>query len=376
MPSLSMIIGLLTLPLKLLQITLAFFTIGTVFSNDTTRKSLRRTWSLTIFQHMTKKLRLNDIRLHAMYSVKDLLDKMKLQVNKDYQLEGYAKQYSAKTSEIPNSANSYWLTLQKDRSNSDPVIFYIHGGCFAIQLQNVAVEAMANLSLVLEEDYQKPVSVLIVDYSLTSNGSYFPQQYQEVNWVYDKLVSEGNTNIVVMGDSAGGNLTLNVLQHLQSQEQSPVWPTAVIPISPMMNVSLAERAGSYITYANHDVFSFEAVDYFGAEYVHENFAQALDDPRINITQNVDEVNWKSIPTIKNGRMLIVFGEFEVLRDEIMKWLSRIDYPNSYPENVVIDKKGVHIGFFINETCDYQNLLQAWKEMYCASRILKFLSEVI
>ncbi|KAG7192063.1 uncharacterized protein KQ657_002421 [Scheffersomyces spartinae] len=309
MPTLSLIIGLLSLPLKLLQVTLAYFTIGTVFKNDTTKKSLRRTWNCAIFQHMTKRLRLSDIKLHAMYTVEDLLNRMDLKLSNE--LPGYGVRYSSKlTDDVDDtSVDSYWLTLQELRCKSDPIILYIHGGCFAIQLQDVAVEAMANVYRALKQEFNKTISMLIVDYSLSSNGVYFPNQYHQVNWLYDKLVSEGNTNIVVMGDSAGGNLTLNILHHLscdKSLSTSTVWPAGIIPISPMMNVCPSERTGSYITYADYDVFSYDCVDYFGTQYIHKDFSQAMDDPRVNIALNVDDINWKEIPTIKQGRMLMVF----------------------------------------------------------------------
>jgi acetyl esterase/lipase len=293
---------------------------------------------------------------------------MRESVNPISNLPNYGKVYSTFATD---GCESTWLTLLNQRKTSDPIILYIHGGCFAIQMKDVCVEFFSNLYRVMYRDHEKPVSILIADYSLTTANFAFPQQFKEIGYLYNKLVEEGNTNIVVIGDSAGGNLSLNLLQHLY-QKPDPVWPSAIIPISPWLDVTNVEYSGSFKAHAKLDVFSYEAVDYYGKQYTQYS-TEYNDNPIVNI--NSSTIDWNNIPVFNNGNCLLVFGENEVLTDQIFKFLENSRYHERFPDRVVLDPKGVHIGLFLSETVGYNNDLDIWKKGFCINKIVQFLVEV-
>lgn len=280
-------------------------------------------------------------------------------------LPGYGEQYSI-ASDKDFICDSYWLA--KDLTSQDsPILLFVHGGCFGIQMTEDQVEAMANF----REAYGN-LSVLLVDYSLTCNGHNYPKQYNEVNLVYEKLISEGHTNVIVMGDSAGGNLAINVLQYLQTKEGHAVYPRGVVGISPCLNASKQEFTGSFRRYDGMDVFSYASVRNFSDAYT--NGLECLHNSSVvNIEYNSNLLDWKNNSLVKDGNVLVVVGDHEVLSDEIFRWCEKAGITSTHPENVAIDIDGIHGGLFLSETTAYSSL-DDWKSLYSAKTILKFLKE--
>lgn len=359
------IIGkLLTLPFKLLKLTIEYFTVGTVFTNDQTNKKLGRVLQAGIMQHMINGLKLPFLRDHAVYKVTDLLSKMSHNYK---QFPNYGEMYTTQDDKYPDSV---WLAKAANRTPSDPILVYFHGGCFAMPLQDNQLEAMANLYKVLGPGNEN-LSILIVDYSLTLNGKTYPRQPNECFSVYMKLTKdEGCSNVAVIGDSAGGNLCLSLLYHI-SQSDLPVWPSAVVPISAWLDLAKAEYSGSFVTNEHLDLFNWEAVTYFGNEYAPlEADGGQID---VNISLNANSFNWSDLPPILNGDILIIFGENEVLKDENLRWCELAGIVKNHPERVIIDPRGYHITFFVSETVAY-GTLENWKSQYISEKIIKFLQE--
>lgn len=63
----------------------------------------------------------------------------------------------------------------------------------------------------------------------------YDKAYQDVQALYEQLIKE-NDDLVIMGDSAGGGLTLGLVQHLKTQHIK--LPKAQVVICPWMDVSL------------------------------------------------------------------------------------------------------------------------------------------
>lgn len=373
MISLKVLFRLATLPVRLIVLALQYFTVGTSFTNSDISRSLKKTLNCGVFQHMGSAFTIEDLSQLANFKVNDVFARY---AAKYADIPGFGAPYTEKNLDTDlYHCDSTWLSYIEERDHTDPILVYIHGGCFAYQLQDNTIEAFANLYRVLEQR-NKRVSILFVDYSLTQNGSTYPTQYNEVNYIYDKLIAEGNTNVSLIGDSAGGNLALNVLQHLHNKKDpATVWPKTVIPISPYLNASLNEFRGSLKDNNSRDTFTYEAIKYFGEEYIgHDKVLN--ESPVVNIEANVHKVDWRSIPTIKQGKVLVIVGENEVLKDQILRWSEAVGLVERHPENVAIDINGVHIGFFVSETVDYNNDLNVWKELFAAKTILSFLERNI
>ncbi|SGZ56191.1 CIC11C00000001103 [Sungouiella intermedia] len=365
--SLSILFRLVTLPATLALITFQYFTIGTSYTNANTKRSLIKTLFIASSAHMVKGATMSD----AKFLYKDLKTLLTNHAGLLDDLPGYAEQYTKK--DEYDTCASYWLTKSVTSTDS-PIIFYIHGGCFALQVAETAFTALANFYRAYKELYGVNISILMIDYTLTTEGAAYPKQINEVNLIYDKLVGEGFRNVITMGDSAGGNLVINTLAYLGSRPKikDVVWPKATVAISPYLNITKTENAGSVKRYQGVDCFSYSMTRYFGKFYT--NGDEWLDkSPMVNIEVNSDKVNWENNPAIQNGDILVVFGDHEILTDQILRWCEKVGLTANHPERIAIDINGTHISVFLDEAIS-PGTLSEWREQFCSGAILSFLHE--
>lgn len=362
--SLSALFHLVTLPYRLAYLTIQFYTVGTVFTNPQAKKSLIKTLHLGMLQYMGRSLRKEDVKF-SYVSVADLLQKHKPSFG---HLPGYGRVFSEKGI---FTCDTFWLTNAIEDKDS-PIVLYLHGGCFAMQLLDDQLRGMANLYEAYQKRYGKKLSILLADYSLTVNNATYPTQINEIVSAYEKLVDEGFKNIAILGDSAGGSLVVNLLLHLELKARlAPVtWPTAAVAISPYLNVSKQEFKGSFEKNNFLDFFNYDMSQYFGNLYIGGD--KWLDKSvQVNSELNADLVDWQSIPTIRDGKLLVNFGENEVLADEILRWCQKTGIKDRHPENIALDIHGVHIGLFSTDSTAY-NTIDQWQEQFNADAVLTFL----
>ncbi len=112
------------------------------------------------------------------------------------------------------------------RDRSKPVILWLHGGAFILPASPVAhLEMAAYLAAKLG------ANVFLPDYRLAPRNR-FPAALDDCERSYRVLLDLGYApdRIIIGGDSAGGNLTLGVLQRIRKQG----WPmpACVLPVSP------------------------------------------------------------------------------------------------------------------------------------------------
>ncbi|NVM37363.1 MAG: alpha/beta hydrolase, partial [Candidatus Lokiarchaeota archaeon] len=107
----------------------------------------------------------------------------------------------------------------------DKVILYFHGGGF------VLMSPKTNRALTIEIAQLTKMRVLSVDYRLAPEHP-FPAQLEDCVTAYKWLLTQGfkAENIVIAGDSAGGNLTLTSLIKLRD-EGIPL-PAGAVALSP------------------------------------------------------------------------------------------------------------------------------------------------
>lgn len=126
---------------------------------------------------------------------------------------------------------------------SSRVILYLHGGGFMYGSERSYRELCANLALSCE------ANLLFVDYRLAPEHP-FPAAYDDAVSVYRTLVSSGvpPERMVLMGDSAAGNLALALLAQLRSLGLPQ--PAAAVALCPW--VDLASSGGSLERHAAFD----------------------------------------------------------------------------------------------------------------------------
>lgn len=129
------------------------------------------------------------------------------------------------------------------KTPNDKLVLYIHGGAFALSLEGLHEVFAAHLA---KETSSK---VCLVDYRLAPEYP-FPAGLDDIYAVYMDYLREqyDPKKIIIMGDSAGGNLSLALLLKLK-QEGAPL-PGAVIPLSPLADFHMASE--TYTTKAEAD----------------------------------------------------------------------------------------------------------------------------
>ncbi|KAI5957720.1 hypothetical protein KGF57_002986 [Candida theae] len=220
---------------------------------------------------------------------------------------------------------SIWLVEAPNRSKSDPIIIYSHGGGYFLETQPSQLESVLSFYHLLDEEKKQKTSVLVLDYKLVGAGALVGEQLYELVATYEKLAAEGNDNIVLLGDSAGGNLSVALLQYLkQARNPSLPWPRSAVLISPWMKIVPDQHQ---IT-PGHSFHDNESRDMIQSQIFKEerriellgdkNHADLLISPG-NLEYKPSD--WNDIPTFnaKGYSTFILAGEHESLRDDILEF---------------------------------------------------------
>ncbi|PEL09940.1 hypothetical protein CN601_15490 [Bacillus sp. AFS017336] len=121
-----------------------------------------------------------------------------------------------------------WLI--PDKSPEDKIVFYVHGGGWS----RGGLVYSRNLGTILarETGYR----VLTIQYRLSPENPY-PAGLTDVEKVYNSLVKKfgPKSKVVIVGDSAGGNLTFALLNQLKTLNGK--YPSAVVGISPATDLT-------------------------------------------------------------------------------------------------------------------------------------------
>jgi epsilon-lactone hydrolase len=112
----------------------------------------------------------------------------------------------------------------------DGMILYVHGGGWTLGLHNLERRMLGRIC------QAATVPALAVDYRLAPEHP-FPAALNDCLAVYRWLTTSGTSprNIVLLGASAGGNLTLATLMSLRDASDPP--PAAAVCLSPMIDLA-------------------------------------------------------------------------------------------------------------------------------------------
>ncbi|WP_262410587.1 alpha/beta hydrolase [Aquipseudomonas alcaligenes] len=134
-----------------------------------------------------------------------------------------------------------WLSPADYRP--ERVLLYIHGGAFVAYTPDVYAAMVASWCQALK------TRALVVDYRLAPEHPY-PHALEECLATYRWLLAQGFNakDIVIAGDSAGGNLVMAALQHIKADKQ-PL-PSCAVLLSPFLDLTLSGK--SALGNASHD----------------------------------------------------------------------------------------------------------------------------
>ncbi len=147
---------------------------------------------------------------------------------------------------VEYDANGVPLEIFK-RKNTDPekLVFIIHGGVFIMGMVNTyrAMHRMVS-------DAADGAAVAIIDYR-TAPESKYPAAHDDVmaGWEFLKGLGYKPRDIILMGDSSGGNLVLSLL--LRLRDNGAEMPAAAVLMSPWTDLTAAGE--SYRTNYRRDI---------------------------------------------------------------------------------------------------------------------------
>lgn len=236
----------------------------------------------------------------------------------------------------------YWIR-QPDR-NTTKLLLYIHGGGFTYDLLPTSLFFFFKLRGYLNND----IAMLALNYPTMQNCSVT----NESIWCEFSKLNRQFDHIYLIGDSAGGNLVLNIL--VRSHLSEVKLPERSIVVSPWSNI-LDDGAHTTLTEAaenvNVDLLTWNCLRTFRATYTSNLEKDLRFEELLNLGAVPRDV-WQVILT--SSRLVINYGDLEILHDQISTFINHVA-PNF---NLHIEK--VAHGFHISPLITFdQEILGSW-----------------
>ena len=186
---------------------------------------------------------------------------------------GYMKdEYNISEEEVENRP-VYTITPKKGSTN-DLVIMYVHGGSYVGDLEK---EHWKTCSDIIN---QLGCTIIIPDYPLTPKYNY-KDTINMMETLYKQLIEKIDpSNFIVMGDSAGGGLSLALLEKVG--EENIQMPNQTILISPWLDVRLnnpeIENVEPNDTELNKSALKLAGENYAGKDGIDSYLVNPVDGP--------------------------------------------------------------------------------------------------
>ncbi|KAF7161996.1 hypothetical protein CNMCM5623_007367 [Aspergillus felis] len=229
----------------------------------------------------------------------------------------------AQTVTLKHGARGHWIG-NRDAKN---VVIYYHGGGFAVGSPPAHFDLCSRIVADLNANGHD-VALFFLSYTLTPHATY-PTQLRQAVEALRYILTETNrspSNVIVGGDSAGGNLAFAVLLHL-SHPHPEIEPVAlstnlagVFGFAPW--VSFRTDGASMDANRYRDVIPADALKRWSSAYLASGNSDAWSEPALA------PVEWWA--DAKTDHVLLLAGQHEILFSAIDDFVERFKsvFPNT------------------------------------------------
>lgn len=261
----------------------------------------------------------------------------------------------------------HWISYGAAKNCKD-VILYLHGGAWITR--DSADKAISKCLLPKLATYKSSVQICSVQYELaTTSIATIRRVHEEIASVYLELMSEGYRVVSIMGDSAGGNLSVGVMLTLldigKTQQRNIPPPLSLILLSPCCD--MRTTANSFTRNLSNDFLHMNFV-VNGVNCFIGRCVDKLHDPYVSFNFNTDDT-LKNLPPI-----LMIGGTYELLYDDMATFAKRITDVNASPNAMefVSGQECSHNYMMFDLPLDYVFALQ--EARLAQDRIASFIME--
>jgi acetyl esterase/lipase len=195
----------------------------------------------------------------------------------------------------------------KDIKKHSKYILYIHGGAFCM------CKAGTHRGLLYRLAKLTNSVIFSVDYKRSPEYKYpVPLDDCLLSYMYLLGKIKDPNKIILAGDSAGGNLVINLVAKLVTNDL-PL-PSKIILLSPWVDLSDYGKNSSWKKNHKYDIIREDLAKFFALEYI---------DPSINTLKDVSPLYLSEDILKKFPETLVEYGEYEVLHDQIKEFCKKL-----------------------------------------------------
>ena len=247
------------------------------------------------------------------------------------------------------NGTKYHIIQRNGRENAKKVLYYLHGGCYIAGLTNNYHSFVRDFC-----DMEESITVVLLDYKTAPEYKY-PVQLDEAEDIWNELtVIQGYRpeNIIIGGDSSGGNLALALL--LKIRDKGKKMPGGAFLLSPWTDMTMSGK--SYIRNYQKDVEIGERK----AALTEEKRKMLMDSDIYSFIGDADRKSPYLSPLFASYEgfppMFFAVGDSEMLLDDtlgVVKKLEKADIP------VICDRKPDMFHSYVL----YKNMMPESKESF-------------
>lgn len=266
------------------------------------------------------------------------------------------------------NSSSYWV-VQNDENATEKgdLLVYVHGGGFMFGIFEAGWAGILALYHAVPADKRKRLSIAALDYSVTADDKMFPTQLSELVKLYYDLHDQGYREITFIGDLAGANLVLAFLRYTAYLDEakatfSPftdLWwrfdpvtqPKAAILVSPWVQPTVYNSKKTPYGLSVVGDLGAEKT-YLGLCYVGKNPDPSWK-PWYAYSEGTYSDLWENVPALNDPkRNLVVYGDHELLRAGIERFLDIASNEKKDNLTVVMEENAYHDCVFYIESLDF------------------------